>query len=144
MKKAIPINGTTKNRWLPVILWACLMLIITSVPAPVLPPAGPIGIDKLIHCAEYMVFSILMIRASNLGGGKPGKRKILAAGLVFALLDELHQLLIPGRFFDLFDLAADSTGILLGQLFHYWLKAHYRGSRAWLLGLSGRSFPSCD
>ncbi len=144
MNKNIKSRLRVENRWLPVVFWACLMLVISSVPAPVLPEAGPIGTDKLIHCAEYMIFSVLLVRASNLGGGRPGKRKLLIGGIVFALLDELHQLFIPGRFFDLFDLFFDSLGIVSGQIFQVWLKSHYRGSRSWLLGLSGRSSSSCD
>jgi VanZ family protein len=37
--------------------------------------------------------------------------------LLYGIFDEVHQIFIPGRYFDLLDLAADTTGVVCGAIF---------------------------
>ena len=66
--------------------------------------------------AEYLGLTILMHRAlsgSIRNGSTSLSRLALAAALSFgyAISDELHQHFIPGRTFQLIDLAGDVAGI---------------------------------
>ena len=37
--------------------------------------------------------------------------------VLYGIFDEIHQIFIPGRYFDIFDLVADVLGCLAGILF---------------------------
>lgn len=72
-------------------------------------------IGSLSHVAEYALLALLSARALRLSGG--GKRAWLLAALLcllFALGDELHQELVPGRRFQVSDLLLDLAGTALG------------------------------
>jgi len=78
------------------------------------------GVDtlakKAIHIVEYGVLAALLWRA--LAHGKENTRdaltlKVLAGSLLYALSDELHQRLIPGRCGSLTDVGLDAVGVFI-------------------------------
>lgn len=75
--------------------------------------------DKLGHVVVYAGLAFLASMALYRGTPQPSKRTLVFGPLAFATLyglsDEVHQLFIPGRFFELADLAADAIGALLTQ-----------------------------
>lgn len=77
----------------------------------------PSGVsDKVVHFAAYTVLSALSLRATS-GGRWAGVNGRSAAGALvvaggYGALDELHQLLTPGRFGALDDWMADLLGAL--------------------------------
>ena len=78
-------------------------------------PGLPGGMsDKIGHGLLYAGLGFLTVRA--LAHGRPaavGYGTVLLAILIavaYGLSDELHQLLVPNRQFDLHDLAADGVG----------------------------------
>ncbi len=76
--------------------------------------------DKIFHGLVYGLLGVLIIRARLRGRPDPGHtglRALLGIGIPLALLDELHQAFIPGRFCDGFDALADLLGLLLAALF---------------------------
>jgi hypothetical protein len=85
--------------------WAAWTLLASS----------PIG---RVHLPEYGLLAVLAARAlggtlaAALGGG------ILAAGVGF--LDELAQLVTPGRVFDWWDVALNAAAAALGGMAHAW------------------------
>ena len=103
--------------WVPVILYAGLIFTISSFPLP--PPKVEIPfIDKFIHLIEYGILGFLFYRALRVS--KLASRVFLLAiifSILYALSDEIHQFFVPGREFDLWDLAADSLGIVLVALY---------------------------
>ena len=103
--------------WVPVILYAGLIFTISSFPLP--PPKVEIPfIDKFIHLVEYGILGFLFYRALRVS--KLASRVFFLAiifSILYALSDEVHQLFVPGRKFDLWDLAADSLGIILVALY---------------------------
>ena len=100
-------------RWIPVALWAGVILIATSIPNVPGPPA-PAGIDKFVHLAMYAVLGFLALRAG--WDGTPRTLVVtLAAIAVFAAVDEWHQTYIPSRSADLADWIADVSGAMLGM-----------------------------
>ncbi len=60
--------------------------------------------DKLAHFLEYLVLGILLVIAFK-------KKIVLLWGAGFALIDELHQLFIPGRESSSADLAMNLIGL---------------------------------
>ena len=103
--------------WIPVIVYAGLIFTISSFPLP--PPKVEIPlVDKFIHLVEYGILGFLFYRALRVS--KLARRVFLLAiifSILYALSDEIHQFFVPGRKFDLWDLAADSLGIVLVALY---------------------------
>ena len=83
-------------------------------------PSPPAGLsDKHVHAALYAGLAAVTLRA--LAGGSwrrvtPGVS--LGAALIataYGVVDEFHQLLVPGRSFEIVDMAADAIGALLAS-----------------------------
>jgi VanZ family protein len=100
------------RRWVPTALWAALILVLTSVPGDSVPD-GPAGLDKLVHLGLYAVLGALATRAlfeRAPGASLRSLARLLLAIACFALVDEAHQQLIPGRSADARDVLADVAG----------------------------------
>ena len=71
-------------------------------------------VRTIAHGCEYAALGFLMLNA--LRSFKQNFSPILSVLLSFfyAVTDEIHQLFVPGRAFQLVDLAVDLTGIILG------------------------------
>jgi polysaccharide biosynthesis protein VpsQ len=90
----------------------------------------PLG-DKLCHCAFMFTFSVLTnlalrCRAIHLGGQTVLLGTVIVTIVVVA--EEFSQLWIPGRDFDLLDLAADLIGIACGTLVARKLQGEHRAT----------------
>lgn len=93
-------------------LWMTVVFLLSSVPAGAL-PASPIrGADKVIHFLLYGVL-VLAFRPAAASRRLPGEwlPGAVAAALVFAMFDEVHQSWVPGRSPDPGDLLADAAGV---------------------------------
>jgi VanZ family protein len=88
----------------PILLW-----LISSLSGPSLGVAHAL-VRKSAHFTEYGILCWLLIR------GPMAERPFLALMLcvAYALLDEGHQVLVPGRTASLYDVALDSTGAAFG------------------------------
>ena len=108
---------------LPAVAYAALLFWASSRSRLPLPDLGLGFEDKVAHLLAYALLAFLVHRALS----RPRKLTarvlstawLLSAG--YALSDELHQRFVPGRQFDLWDLAFDVAGItlalvLLGRL----------------------------
>jgi len=74
------------------------------------------------HVLEFALLGVTAARAL-IWKRKPSIGFLLltfAACGLYALSDEIHQIFVPGRAFEIRDLVLDSVGILIG-LFLYWL-----------------------
>lgn len=103
--------------YLPAILWGLVIITLTSMPKLVPPPLGFKAQDKLYHLLVYAVFGFLWMRACVQNRREFRGRftwRCASCITLFAVLDELHQLFIPGRYADVIDAAADISGALLG------------------------------
>jgi len=99
------------THWLPVVAWAALIFALSSIPH--------LGTDlgtwdlilrKCAHVAEYAILAFLLARA--IGREAPA----LAAGVLYAISDEVHQAFVSGRHASPIDVAIDTVGLLLGLL----------------------------
>jgi VanZ family protein len=101
------------------IYWIVLF-IGTTLPGQSLPSFG--GVDKVKHFGGYLGLTVLLY-ITLLFQDKYKALKDHAAGAAFiiiafyGILDELHQMLVPGRSADVLDWVADVAGVIIGLLF---------------------------
>lgn len=104
--------------WLPVILWALVMLIVSvSSGEAVTAVSGGIPFaSALAHFGEFLVLGLLVNRALAQGGNSGKKIFFSAAFLCFAYsaLTEILQIYVPGRFFAYEDILMNNAGALVG------------------------------
>ena len=120
------------SRWLPVFLWAVVIFILSSNSDPY--GYIPQGIyhwlwwTKLFgqslffylgglgHIFEYAILSLLLARALLWRGDFTRGQLITVFYLIFlyAYTDELHQVFVPGRAFQVVDLLLDCLGAMIG------------------------------
>jgi VanZ family protein len=125
------LSALARRAWLTVGAGVALQLVVTSLPGQDVPLTVGHPWDWLIHAAMYAGLAFLVVRATTLSGWTRSTLVALGVALVvYGALDELHQLLIPGRDGSASDWAFDSLGIAVGLLMGSWLM----GSRAakWL------------
>jgi VanZ like family len=103
-------SGALSN-WLPVLVWAAVIFTLSSIPSlgtglgvwdTVLRKAG--------HMTEFAILGALLIRA--LGRELPA----FAAGVAYAVTDEVHQHFVEGRHASPFDVTLDAIGVAIGIL----------------------------
>jgi VanZ family protein len=82
-------------------------------------------VRKIGHVIEYLVLTLLAIRAVRGLWPAAGARAAIAAGaataLAYAISDEVHQTFVSGRHGTPVDVLIDSIGITLAVLLHAWL-----------------------
>jgi VanZ family protein len=133
--------GSIVVNWALVILWMILIFSFSTEPfssekstpflAALLADLLPHGlarhmetivylIRKLSHWSEYFILGILLIRALKAQiPRQPALRRMLWSILLatlYAVTDEYHQTLVPGRSANLLDVVIDSFGALCGTL----------------------------
>ena len=102
------------RRWRPPLLWAGVILILTSIPNPPI-PRQLASTDKLVHLAMYAGLGFLLARSLLDTNRALGAVLItIVAVLAIAAADEWHQQFIPGRSMDVADWRADAAGAILG------------------------------
>lgn len=109
MKKALP--------FLPAALYYGLIFVLSSRRLK-LDVSLP-NFDKLAHGAAYWLlgfllafgfFKLLRLSLKTKQGG------VILTGVILGILDEIHQIFVPGRTPDPLDIAADAVGIVLGLI----------------------------
>ena len=97
--------------WLPVVAWAGLIFALSSIPDLGTGLGGwDLVLRKLAHAAEYAVLGALLVRATQRAG------LAVTLGVVYAVSDELHHALVPGRQGSPVDVAIDAVGVVCGVL----------------------------
>lgn len=95
--------------WAPVVVWAGVIFVFSSVP--------DLGTDlgiwdligrKIAHALEFALLGALVLRAV----GRPAVA--VALGSFYGLTDEVHQAFVPGRVGSPLDWAIDTVGVVLG------------------------------
>ena len=121
------------KRWAPLLLWMGLIYYLSSRSDPfVLTPPGwendcrslasvftlsPLEcrdeyLGRLAHILEYTVLALLFYRAWS---WRSSLKSALLGSFAYALSDEVHQLFVPGRAFQIPDLLLDLLGILIAS-----------------------------
>ena len=103
--------------YLPLVFYWIILFTLTTLPAQSVPSVGVS--DKLEHLLAYFVLSILLYltllfqRKSVLLKNYAMLFTILIV-FAYGIIDELHQLMIPGRSCELLDFLADMIGGIIG------------------------------
>jgi VanZ family protein len=98
-----------RHRWIPTVIWAVAIFVVSSVPELTIKSEPFPGCDKVVHFIEYSILGI----ALRYWSGRP-RKTFLIGGVAFGGLDELHQRFVPGRVTSFWDFVADACGILVG------------------------------
>ena len=113
-------NGGSHVLWLwgPVVGY-CAIIFLVSAQGHFSPPTFPTS-DKVAHVLEYGVLGILWARAAKMRWPHWTFLLVLASTSLFTglygVIDEWHQLYVPGRFSDWHDALADLCGGTLGGM----------------------------
>jgi len=106
------------------IVWLVTIIIVSSIPSiPTLKihtAKSEIRLDYLIHFCEYGLLAGMAFLTFVSNEFRLNVRKyflITVSLLMFAILDEYHQKLIPGRAFNLKDIYSNIAGILVALVF---------------------------
>ncbi len=107
-------------RFLPAALVYSVITVLSSrTEFPVEAPFS--SFDKIVHLAEFILLGAALAFAvfgsgAVLGGRRSFRRAagLWVAGTGLGLLDEVHQIFVPGRSADAGDAAADAIGVALG------------------------------
>lgn len=90
------------------------IVVAVLIPGDNLPDVGVGGIDKVVHVGMFAAWAMAVRYDFSL---KPfPSLLVFLAGLFFSALTEVLQLLVEGRSFDLYDMAADGLGVAAGLL----------------------------
>ncbi len=107
--------------WLYVIIWCCVIFFFSSIPDLKIKELGfwDFVLRKIAHITEYLILTILMIRAFVISYNKYKKEFLIFSmilAIFYAFTDEIHQRFVPGRHFAVTDILIDSFGSMLGVL----------------------------
>jgi len=104
--------------WFPAVLYLGLIYYLSSISIIKLSPFAP---DYILHAIEYFILFILIVRAFNFGLRRRVTASAFISGIIFSLiyavLDEIHQLYVPGRLASALDFFSDAVGVILGIAF---------------------------
>lgn len=129
-----------KSGWISVLLWFCVLFFLSTslfsaantskIIIPILHWIAPAAaaatlefvhglIRKSAHFTNYGILFWLLIRGPMTG------RPYAALGIcvMYAFLDEGHQIFVPGRTASLYDVALDSSGALFSRFLNAAIEA---------------------
>src|SRR4030042_741291 len=129
--------------WVPTFLWIGIIFFLSSLPESATPGRFLIS-DKVLDAVAYFLLGFLILFALQRTTALKFSTCfwiVLATGAIYGLSDEIHQLYVPTRHFDLKDLLADVIGILVLFLILWVLqKSGRRGAEIYRL-LAGKERP---
>jgi len=127
-----PSSARIALAWLPAALYVSLIWWLSS--QQIVLPIDRIPMrDKGVHFVEFGVLGACFAEAVWVTWPRRGLRGAMVAWVfttASGLLDELHQVYVPGRSADIGDLLADALGAVAGVLFLYALRAYLRARGA--------------
>ncbi|QOR76945.1 MAG: VanZ family protein [Thermoflavifilum sp.] len=109
--------------YLPAWIWTCIILVLTLMPAKVLPENIVLNhipqFDKLVHAFFFLLFVILWSAALYLHRGQMYHQRVvyfIIAGIILGITIEFLQKDIPfiHRDFEIGDMVADAIGAIIG------------------------------
>ena len=103
----------------PFVIYWIALFIATSIPAQSVPSFGVS--DKFSHFFAYLILAVLLhltlsFQEKSVFLKRNAALLTSAIVLLYGVLDELHQMLVPGRSAEFLDWVADAAGALCGVL----------------------------
>ena len=104
------------STWLPPLVWMAVIFAFSARHGGGHLPAAEVVLRKLAHVTEYLILTLLLVRALRRARSAPAVPIAIFAALVYASSDEWHQSFVPGRTATPRDVAIDAAGIALAAL----------------------------
>lgn len=109
------------------IIWAAVILLLTVSPGASMPKTldwSILAFDTFSHFFVFGVLTLLLIVGfiKQYQFGTIRQKAVvyaLGAGIIYGIFIEIIQAMVPGRYFDLVDILANSLGCLTGYLGFY-------------------------
>ena len=101
--------------WAPTVLWMGVIFFLSTLPEAAT-PGRDILPDKVCHAGEYFILAFLILFALQRTTRVRFSTSFWIALVwvaVYGLSDEIHQLYVPTRQFDIGDIAADICGVVV-------------------------------
>lgn len=105
--------GNPFTPWIPAVLWSLVLYTLSAQTA--LPNPRRWGLTDT-H-AHFIVFTVLGLTLAYGRYRSPRRLPhwlIVAAGLLYGVMDEVHQSFVPNRHPSVSDFLADAAGVLVG------------------------------
>ena len=102
--------------WAAFTIYSVVIFLGSSIPGDRIDIDGP-GIDKLIHAVEYLILSLLLFLSLRLSSTIRMNAIFWISAIgssLYGLSDEIHQLFVPLREFDVLDIVCNTSGSILG------------------------------
>ncbi|MDP2362934.1 MAG: VanZ family protein [Ignavibacteria bacterium] len=118
--------------YFPLVVYWIILFVMTSLPSSMAISVG--ASDKIEHFGAYGLLSVFLFLALKFQSkypflsDYPATFTILISSL-YGLIDELHQLLIPGRSAEFYDWLADFLGSVLAVVILRLLYKMYEGNK---------------
>ncbi len=74
---------------------------------------------EAMHAFEYFIFGLLLINVLKQFNIKRIITFTIIIAIIFMVSDEIHQIYVPGRAFEILDLFLDFVGIIIACLLHF-------------------------
>ncbi len=116
--------------FIPAILFYLLIFILSSHDYAI--PVPGHGFDKVAHFIEFSLLGFfLSVGYFNAFRFSAAVKSVLVflTGLPLGILDEMHQLFVPGRTSAIGDAVADAAGIIWGILVYLYIARRRRGAK---------------
>jgi len=88
------------------VLWIIIIFVLTGYPKLEVPKMKNLHLDKLYHFVVFFIMGFLAARLLSIRG-------FFMLGIIVLFLAEFQQLLIPGREFEIFDILAGGTALVV-------------------------------
>jgi len=108
---------STKNYSYLVIIFFLTIILGSSIPGKSVPNLYIFSLDKSLHVIEYFILGFLLFKSLINKTLFPGLLCLLL-GTSFAIVDEIYQSTVFGRFPSSFDVIADSMGLTLSIFYN--------------------------
>ena len=102
--------------YVPLTVYWIILFILTSIPGNQITTFGVS--DKIKHAGAYFVLTIFLFLTLHFQNKYPKLKTnagiaALIISLIYGVIDEVHQLFIPGRSGDMYDWLADLLGTII-------------------------------
>ncbi len=105
--------------WFIALIYMGLIFIVSSIPGDTLPEIEIFGVDKFVHSVEYGLLSWILGKALRTSANKVFVNHAVVFSVMLTILygisDEIHQIFVPLRLPDVYDVVADGIGSILAQ-----------------------------
>ena len=101
--------------WFPVVIWAAFIFYLSSIPDLRSNFECDFILRKVSHVVEYFILAFLLYRAFSGSFNKNILYLLIypaSLSILYAMSDELHQSIVPGRSCSIQDVLIDTIGII--------------------------------